>query len=45
MFDAARAALVESGADVAPEIAKTHNGLISAFNLHLVRAHRTWKIA
>ena len=30
MFDAARAALLASGAPVEPEIAKTHNGLISA---------------
>jgi len=40
MFDAARAALLASGAPVEPEIAKTHNGLISAFSLHLVKAGR-----
>jgi uncharacterized protein (UPF0332 family) len=40
MFDAARAALLASGADVAPEIAKTHSGLISAFSLHLVKTGR-----
>jgi uncharacterized protein (UPF0332 family) len=37
MFDAARAALLASGAPVEPEIARTHNGLISAFSLHLVK--------
>ncbi len=40
MFDAARAALLASGAPVAPDIAKTHNGLISAFSLHLVKTGR-----
>lgn len=40
MFDAARAALLASGSPVAPEIAKTHNGLISAFSLHLVKPGR-----
>jgi uncharacterized protein (UPF0332 family) len=35
MFDAARAALLASGAPVEPEIARTHSGLISAFSLHL----------
>jgi len=39
-FDAARAALLSSGAPVEPEIAKTHNGLISAFSLHLVKTGR-----
>ena len=37
MFDAARAALLASGAPVEPEIARTHSGLISAFSLHLVK--------
>lgn len=37
MFDAARAALIKSGAPVPPEVAKTHSGLISAFSLHLVK--------
>lgn len=37
MFDAARAALLVSGA---PEIARTHNGLISVFSLHLVKSGR-----
>ncbi len=37
---AARAALLASGAPVEPEIAKTHNGLISAFSLHLVKTGR-----
>jgi len=40
MFDAARAALLASGAPVEPEIAKTHSGLISAFSLHLVKTGR-----
>lgn len=40
MFDAARAALIASGAPVAPEVARTHNGLITAFSLHLVKAGR-----
>lgn len=40
MFDAARAALLASGAPVAPDIAKTHNGLILAFSLHLVKTGR-----
>ena len=40
MFDAARAALLASGAKVEPEIAKTHGGLISAFSLHLVKTGR-----
>lgn len=40
MFDAARAALLASGAPVAPEIARTHGGLISAFSLHLVKTGR-----
>ncbi len=35
MFDAARAALIISG--VTLPIYKTHNGLISAFSLHLVK--------
>lgn len=40
MFDAARAALIESGAPVEPEIGRTHGGLISAFSLHLVKTER-----
>ena len=40
MFDAARAALLASSAPVEPEVAKTHNGLISAFSLHLVKTGR-----
>ena len=40
MYDAARAALLASGAPVEPEVAKTHNGLISAFSLHLVKTGR-----
>ena len=40
MFDAARAALLGAGAPVEPEIARTHNGLISAFSLHLVKTGR-----
>lgn len=37
MFDAARAAPLASRAPVPPEIAKTHNGLITAFSMHLVK--------
>ena len=40
MFDSARAALLASGAPVEAEVARTHNGLISAFSLHLVRTGR-----
>jgi uncharacterized protein (UPF0332 family) len=38
MFDAARAALLVSGAPVPPDIGRTHSGLIAAFGLHLVKA-------
>ncbi len=38
MFDAARAALIATNAPTAPEIAKTHSGLITAFSLHLVKS-------
>jgi uncharacterized protein (UPF0332 family) len=37
MFDAARAALIASKSPVQPEVARTHNGLIAAFGLHLVK--------
>ena len=37
MFDAARAALLLSGAPVDPVVAKSHSGLITAFSLHLVQ--------
>lgn len=37
MFDAARAALIASDSPVPPEVARTHNGLIAAFGLHLVK--------
>lgn len=40
MYDAARAALLASGSPVEPEVAKTHNGLISAFSSHLVKTGR-----
>lgn len=40
MFDAARAALLASGAPVEAEIARTHGGLISAFSLYLVKTGR-----
>lgn len=40
MFDAARAALLASGAPVDPEVARTHSGLITAFSLHLVKNKR-----
>ena len=37
MFDAARAALLASGAPVEPDIGRTHSGLITAFSQHLVK--------
>ena len=37
MFDAARAALLASGAPVRPDIGKTHSGLINAFSEHLIK--------
>lgn len=37
MFDAARAALLASGAPVAPDIGRTHSGLIGAFGNFLVK--------
>lgn len=37
MFDAARAALLASDAPVAPDIGRTHSGLIGAFSNHLVK--------
>lgn len=37
MFDAARAALLASGAPVDSEIGRTHSGLIGAFGNHLVK--------
>jgi uncharacterized protein (UPF0332 family) len=40
MCDAARAALLASGAPVEPEIARTHGGLIAVFSLHLVKPGR-----
>lgn len=40
MFNAARSALMASGAPVQPDIGKTHSGLISAFSLHLVKTER-----
>lgn len=40
MFNAARAALLASGAPVEADIARTHSGLISAFSLHLVKTGR-----
>ncbi len=40
MFDAARAALLTSRSNVQPEIARTHNGLITAFSLNLVKTKR-----
>ena len=40
MFDAARAALMASGAPAETEMARTHSGLISAFSLHLVKTGR-----
>jgi uncharacterized protein (UPF0332 family) len=40
MFDAARAALLLVNANVPEEIAKTHNGLMRAFSLHLVKTNK-----
>jgi uncharacterized protein (UPF0332 family) len=37
MFDAARAALLVSGASVEPDIGRTHSGLIGAFGNFLVK--------
>ena len=37
MFDAARAALLISGAPLASNIGRTHSGLISAFGNHLIK--------
>lgn len=37
MFDAARAALLASGAPIAPDIGRTHSGLIGAFGNFLVK--------
>ena len=37
MFDAARAALLASGAPVEPDIGRTHGGLIAAFGGYLVK--------
>ena len=37
MFDAARAALLFIDAQVPPEVARTHSGLITAFSMHLVK--------
>lgn len=43
MFDAARAALLVSGAPVRSDIGKTHGGLINAFSDHLVKPGRLSK--
>ncbi|MES2977312.1 MAG: HEPN domain-containing protein [Pseudomonadota bacterium] len=37
MFHAARAALIASGSSFKPEVCKTHAGVLSAFNLNLVK--------
>lgn len=37
MFDAARAALMASGAPAEPDFGRTHSGLIGAFGHHLVK--------
>lgn len=37
MFDAARAALLAVQAPAPSEVARAHNGLISAFSLHVVK--------
>ncbi|WXK24767.1 HEPN domain-containing protein (plasmid) [Mycetohabitans endofungorum] len=38
MFDAARAALLASGAPVEPDVGRTHSGLIWAFGNYLVKS-------
>lgn len=38
MFDAARAALLVSGALADPQVVRTHSGLIAAFGRHLVKS-------
>jgi uncharacterized protein (UPF0332 family) len=38
MFDAARAALVQTKAPVKTDVAKTHNGLSAALSLHLIKS-------
>ncbi len=40
MFDAARAALLASGASVTADTGKTHSGLIKAFGDHLIKQGR-----
>ena len=40
MFDAARAALIWSGAPADAATTKTHSGLISAFSLHIIKTGR-----
>ena len=40
MFDAARAVLLSTGAVLDLSTIKTHNGLITAFSLHLVKTGR-----
>lgn len=40
MFNAARAALLASGANEQEAVAKTHGGLISAFSLQLVKTQK-----
>lgn len=45
MFDAARAALLAAGVPVDPNVMRTHNGVIAAFGLHLVKSgqvQRDW---
>lgn len=37
MFDAARAALLATRAEVAVNVGKTHSGVLTAFSLHLVK--------
>lgn len=37
MFDAAKAALIETVPNIDPGIGKSHSGLISAFGLHMVK--------
>lgn len=43
MFDAARAALLASGAPVEPDVGRTHSGLIGAFGNYLIKSGQVSK--
>jgi uncharacterized protein (UPF0332 family) len=47
MFDGARTAPLAAGAPVDPNLIRTHNGVIAAFALHLIKAgqvQRDWGV-